>query len=27
VYNPETGETKFFKRPYIQVIPDPKAPQ
>lgn len=26
-YNPETGETKFFKRPYIQVIPDPKAPQ
>ncbi len=26
-YNPETGETTFFKRPYVQVIPDPRSPQ
>ena len=25
-YDPETGETKFFKRPYIQIIPDPMHP-
>ncbi len=25
-FNPETGELKFFKRPYIQIIPDPMHP-
>ena len=25
-YDPEKGETNLFKRPYVQVIPDPMSP-